>query len=94
MNDWEMTDEERISLEYKISTSPAPYAFTDKDGTLIDPSRYSFVDTKNVAKAAQKKLVEWELETCREHVDETEALPTRRVDCIQCWQELRKGVGI
>jgi hypothetical protein len=52
-----LTDEERQACIYKVSTSPAPYAFTDADGTLINPEIYSIVDTKKLAQAQLDKIL-------------------------------------
>lgn len=47
-----------------------------------------------IAKAAQRKLVDWLSSTCREHSTHIDPECKVRADCWQCWQELRKAVGL
>jgi len=52
-----LTDEELQMGFYKVSTSPPPFAFTEDDGTLVNPSVYTHVRVTTLLEAQLAKAI-------------------------------------
>ena len=72
-----------LTGEEIITKLKSHYHWSPDDGGV-----YATGDYKAIAKAQLKSVVEWEGETCYEHLSPLGGLPLRRKDCEMCWQAL------
>lgn len=72
MSEWELTDDETLAIiKEKCS----------------DASAHIFDEYEFIARAAQKKLVDWLREPCHKH-----NAGMLRLGCAECWRNLREGI--
>ena len=81
MNEWELTDEE---IEQALA----------KDRSLYIPTGVAVYDEKVIAKAAQRKLVEWGDGACEGSRRSGHRGGRPRRECELCLLALRREVGI
>lgn len=82
MNDFELTD-------YEIARAVGKAAGWSQEGIGL----MEVTDCERaIAKAAQRKLVKWGSEHCEAHHTRMQNILKRT--CNECWQELRKGMGL
>lgn len=83
--EYEMSDEELVSVEKPCLK--CPYEASELPIVEADET-CDLCERQVVARAADKKLVEWLWEYCAEHGQ------WRRLLCPKCWQNLKKELGI
>ena len=90
MNEWELSDED---LGREASFGAMEYCDRiPREGQFIDEEIVA--GQRAIATAAQKKLVEWENETCMEHKYDYTIGRVRRSDCAECWTHLEAALEV
>ena len=76
MSEWELDNIEELYIRE-----------FDKLGTDAEPDEKELRVTEAIAKAAQRKLVDWLREPCHKH-----NAGMLRLGCAECWRNLREGI--
>jgi len=89
MNEWELSDEE---LNTAVTSGAAQYKH-ERD-TAIAWGDEEYYEHCAIARAAQKKLVEWLNERCMEHLHDASIARVERSDCAECWAMIEAALGV